>query len=182
MFKNTSHAPSFKVIVSYYKPSRSILNFFELILKCCPCKWPRPVPAQLSFPCKFEKFWSEVINLKHYNFFRMPLNEMSRMVAIFFSNLDEEKRLFENTYSATVIVHINIKLICQKRIIHIPGLIVWFDFLNSIEVMYVIIESCSAKFDSLPFTQMRYELLTSAILMMLYNYIHVCTTYVCYSL
>ena len=33
MFKNASHAPSFKVIVSYYKPSRSILNFFELILK-----------------------------------------------------------------------------------------------------------------------------------------------------
>ena len=33
MFKNASHAPSFKVIVSCYKPSRSILNFFELILK-----------------------------------------------------------------------------------------------------------------------------------------------------
>ena len=34
MFKNASHAPSFKVIVSCYKPIRSILNFFEeLILK-----------------------------------------------------------------------------------------------------------------------------------------------------
>ena len=33
MFKNAGHAPSFKVIVSCYKPSRSILNFFELILK-----------------------------------------------------------------------------------------------------------------------------------------------------
>ena len=33
MYKDASHAPSFKVIVSCYKPSRSILNFFELILK-----------------------------------------------------------------------------------------------------------------------------------------------------
>ena len=33
MFKNASHAPSFEVIVSCYKPSRSILNFFELLLK-----------------------------------------------------------------------------------------------------------------------------------------------------
>ena len=33
MFKNASHASGFKIIVSCYKPSRSILNFFELILK-----------------------------------------------------------------------------------------------------------------------------------------------------
>ena len=33
MFKNAIHAPSFKVIVSCYKPNLSILNFFELILK-----------------------------------------------------------------------------------------------------------------------------------------------------
>ena len=35
MFKNASHAPSFKVIVSCYKSSGSLLNFFELILKAC---------------------------------------------------------------------------------------------------------------------------------------------------
>ena len=35
MFKNASHALSFKVIVSCYKPSCSILNFFELVLKAC---------------------------------------------------------------------------------------------------------------------------------------------------
>ena len=33
MFKNASRAPSFKDIISCYKPIRSILNFFELILK-----------------------------------------------------------------------------------------------------------------------------------------------------
>ena len=33
MFKNARHAPSSKVIVSCYKPSCSILNFFEVILK-----------------------------------------------------------------------------------------------------------------------------------------------------
>ena len=33
MFKNAIHAPSFKVIVSCYKPNRSIFNFFELIPK-----------------------------------------------------------------------------------------------------------------------------------------------------
>ena len=33
MFKNASHAPSFKVVVSCYKPNHSILNVLKLILK-----------------------------------------------------------------------------------------------------------------------------------------------------
>ena len=44
MFKNASHAPSFKVIVSCYKPSRSILNLFELILKA----YTRGVPDRTA--------------------------------------------------------------------------------------------------------------------------------------
>ena len=46
MFKNASHAPNFKVIVSCYKPSRSILNFFELILKA----YIRGVPNRTTIP------------------------------------------------------------------------------------------------------------------------------------
>ena len=66
MFKNASHAPSFKVIVSCYKPSRSILNFFELILKA----YTRGVPnrttvfrdwAHQSFICcLFYLLWTSV--------------------------------------------------------------------------------------------------------------------------
>ena len=66
MFKNASHAPSFKVIVSCYKPSRSILNFFELILKA----YTRGVPnrttifedwAHQSFICcLFYLLWARV--------------------------------------------------------------------------------------------------------------------------
>ena len=66
MFKNASHAPSFKVIVSCYKPSRSILNFFELILKA----YTRGVPnrttifqdwAHQSFICcLFYLLWTRV--------------------------------------------------------------------------------------------------------------------------
>ena len=44
MFKNASHAPSFKVIVSCYKPSHSILYFFELILKA----YTRGVPNRTT--------------------------------------------------------------------------------------------------------------------------------------
>ena len=44
MVKNASHTPSFKVIVSCYKPSRSILNFFELNLKA----YTRGVPNRTS--------------------------------------------------------------------------------------------------------------------------------------
>ena len=43
MFKNASHVPCFKVIVSCYKPSRSILNFFELILKAYIRGIPEPL-------------------------------------------------------------------------------------------------------------------------------------------
>ena len=66
MFKNGSHAPSFKVIVSCYKPSSSILNFFELILKA----YTRGVPNRttifqdwmhLSFICcLFYLLWTSV--------------------------------------------------------------------------------------------------------------------------
>ena len=45
MYKNASHAPSFKVIVSCYKPSGSILNFFELILKA----YARGVPNRTTY-------------------------------------------------------------------------------------------------------------------------------------
>ena len=66
MFKNTSHASSFKVIVSCYKPSRSILNFFEGMLKA----YTRGVPnrttvfqdwAHQSFICYlFYLLWTSV--------------------------------------------------------------------------------------------------------------------------
>ena len=66
MFKNASYAPSFKVIVSCYKPSRSILNFSELILKA----YTRGVPnrtaifqdwAHQSFICwLFYLLWTSV--------------------------------------------------------------------------------------------------------------------------
>ena len=66
MFNNASHAPSFKVIVSCYKPSRSIFNFFELILKA----YTRGVPnrttifqdgAHQSFIyCLFYLLWTRV--------------------------------------------------------------------------------------------------------------------------
>ena len=44
MFKNASHVPSFKVIVSCYKRSRSILNYFQLILKA----YTRGVPNRTT--------------------------------------------------------------------------------------------------------------------------------------
>ena len=66
MFKNASHAPSFKVIVSCYKPSRSILNFFELILKA----YTRGVPNRTTIfqdwvhqsfiCCLFYLLWTSV--------------------------------------------------------------------------------------------------------------------------
>ena len=66
MFKNASHAPSFKVIVSCYKSSGSLLNFFELILKA----YTRGVPnrttifqdwAHQSFICcLFYLLWTSV--------------------------------------------------------------------------------------------------------------------------
>ena len=66
MFKNASHAPGFKVIVSSYKPSRFILNFFELI----PKAYTRGVLnrtaifqdwAHQSFICcLFYLFWTSV--------------------------------------------------------------------------------------------------------------------------
>ena len=65
MFKKASHAPRFKVIVSCYKSSRSILNFFELILKA----YTRWVPnrttifqdgAHQSFICCFYLLWTRV--------------------------------------------------------------------------------------------------------------------------
>ena len=69
MFKNASHAPSFKVIVSCYKPSRSILNFFELILKA----YIRGVPNRTTIfqnwthqsfmCCLFYLLWTSIKNL-----------------------------------------------------------------------------------------------------------------------
>ena len=66
MFKNASHAPSFKVVVSCYKPSCSILNFFELILKA----YTRGVPNRTTIfqdwshqsfiCCLFYLFWTSV--------------------------------------------------------------------------------------------------------------------------
>ena len=66
MFKNASHAPSFKVIISCYKPRRSIVNIFELILKA----YSRGVPnrttifqdwAHQSFICcLFYLWWTRV--------------------------------------------------------------------------------------------------------------------------
>ena len=66
MFKNASHASSFKIIVSCYKPSRSILNFFELTLKA----YTRGIPnrttifqdwAHQSFICRlFYLLWTRV--------------------------------------------------------------------------------------------------------------------------
>ena len=66
MFKNASHAPSFKVIVSCYKSSFSILYFFELILKA----YMRVVPNRIhifqiwthqSFICcPFYLLWTSV--------------------------------------------------------------------------------------------------------------------------
>ena len=66
MFKNASHAPSFKVIVSCYKPSCSILNFFELILKA----YTRGVPNRTTIfqdwthqsfrCCLFYLLWTRV--------------------------------------------------------------------------------------------------------------------------
>ena len=50
MFKNASHAPSFIVIVSCYKPSRLILNFFKLILKA----YTRGVPNRTAI---FQDWW-----------------------------------------------------------------------------------------------------------------------------
>ena len=44
MFKNASQAPSFKVVASCYKTSRSSLNFFELILKA----YTRGVPNRTT--------------------------------------------------------------------------------------------------------------------------------------
>ena len=66
MFKNASHAPSFKVIVSCYKPSRSILNFFELILKAYAWGVPNRTTifqdwAHQSFICcLFYLLWTRV--------------------------------------------------------------------------------------------------------------------------
>ena len=66
MFKNASHAPSFKVIVSCYKPSRSILNFFELILKAYTIGVPNRTTtfqewAHQSFICcLFYLLWTSV--------------------------------------------------------------------------------------------------------------------------
>ena len=66
MFKNASHAPSFKVIVSCYKPSCSSLNFFELILKA----YTRVVPNRTTIfqdwvhqsfiCCLFYLFWTSI--------------------------------------------------------------------------------------------------------------------------
>ena len=64
MFKNASHAPSFKVIVSCYKPSRSILNSFELILKAYTPRVPNRTTifqdwAHQSFICcLFYRLWT----------------------------------------------------------------------------------------------------------------------------
>ena len=62
--KNASHAPSYKDVVSCFKPRRSILNFFELILKT----YTRGVPnrtaifqdwAHQSFICcLFYRLWT----------------------------------------------------------------------------------------------------------------------------
>ena len=66
MFKNASHAPSFKVIVSYYKPSRLIFNFFELILKAYTQEVPNRTTvfqdwAHQSFICcLFYLLWTSV--------------------------------------------------------------------------------------------------------------------------
>ena len=66
LYKNACHAPSFKVIASCYKPSRSLLNFFKLILKA----YTRGVPnrttifqdwAHQSFICcLFHLLWTSV--------------------------------------------------------------------------------------------------------------------------
>ena len=66
MFKNASHAPSFKVIVSCYKPSRSILNFFELILKTYTQGVPNRTSIfqdwarQSNICCLFYFLWARV--------------------------------------------------------------------------------------------------------------------------
>ena len=66
MFKNASHGPSFKVIVFCYKPSGSILNFFELILKAYTRGIPNRITmfqdwAHQSFICcLFYLLWTSV--------------------------------------------------------------------------------------------------------------------------
>ena len=66
MFKNASHAPSFKVIVFCYKPSCSILNFFELILKAYTWGVPNRTTVfqdwvhQSFICCLFYLLWTSI--------------------------------------------------------------------------------------------------------------------------
>ena len=61
MFKNASHARS--VVVSYYKPSGSILKFFELILKAYTPEGTaifQDWAHQSSIGCLFHFLWTSV--------------------------------------------------------------------------------------------------------------------------
>ena len=147
MFKDASHAPSFKVIVSCYKPSRSILNFFELILKA----YTRGIPnrttifqdwAQQSFICcLFYLLWTRVkISSQEA---KGPISVSANIVSVFHRKsfvIVTPRYLMLSTFSSTVpsrvyearIFFIRFLVICI--ILHLTGWNLIPHFLASIPI------------------------------------------------